>query len=112
MKLFGGGGAHSTRGTHPKTEAGDSAGLSKKQKIIIVVAGVVAVITVKVTKAEAAAEIALEGVATTEGAAATARAKDVAATEKATMRTAAATLKNRADVAGPGFPFCHPSWVL
>lgn len=44
MKLFGGGGAHSTRGTHPKTEASDSAGLSKKKKIIIVVAVILAVI--------------------------------------------------------------------
>ena len=75
-------------------------------------AGVVAVITVKVTNAEAAAEIAAKAAATTEGAAATARAKDAEATEKATVRPAAATLKNRADVAGPGFPFCHPSWVL
>ena len=75
-------------------------------------AGVVAVITVKVTNAEAAAEIALKEVATTEGAAATARVKDAAATAKATARAVAATLKNRANVAGPGFPVCHPSWVL
>ena len=79
-------------------------------------AGVVAVITVKVTNAEDAAEIAVKVVATTEGAAATVRAKDAAATEKATekatARAVAATLKNRADVAGPGFPVCHPSWVL
>ena len=44
MKLFGGGGAHSTRGARPKTETGGNAGLSKKKKIIIAVAVILAVI--------------------------------------------------------------------